>query len=131
METSSPPGCLPPAGRSTSSPDQLWAPSRVGRGLALLDVCAKSALAQGTLWYNLALRQSVREEVRTVCRGSHGFLCGLPRYCRSDLAASLQADLLAALGLTRESATPVELLVQHLVNTARVVQRGLLGPERG
>jgi len=30
-------------------------------------------------WRNLALRLPVGAEVRTVCRGYHGFLCGLPR----------------------------------------------------
>src|SRR5437588_6697464 len=60
---------LPPSvGRSTSPPDRLWAPSRVGGELALLDVCAKK-FGIRTFWHNLALRLPVRAELRTVCRG--------------------------------------------------------------
>src|SRR5438874_2522752 len=72
------PGLPPSVGRSTSPPDRLWAPSRVGGELALLDVCAKK-FGIRTFWHNLALRLPVRAELRTVCRGYHGFLCGLPR----------------------------------------------------
>ncbi len=60
------------------APDQLWAPSRVGRGPPLLDVCAKNRGFR-TFWHNLALRLPVIAEVRTVCHGYHGFLCGLLR----------------------------------------------------
>jgi hypothetical protein len=83
------PGLPAPVGRSTSPPTSFGPLRGVGRGLALLDVWAKK-FGSRTFWRNLALRLPVRAEVRTVCRGYHGFLCGLPRYCRSDLAASGQ-----------------------------------------